>query len=157
MDRRARGLRVAAAGTVGRAAAAAGIASMAAWEGVQGRQSVASHASILAVVGGTLALAAVAGRRRQRCRTGDWARGLLRSRGTAPVAGSVLWAVLVVVTVGWDLASFLAQRRWLPTLSRLIGAVTDHPAGRGALFACWIALGLYLALGWRRPRAEGGP
>ncbi|MGH8987287.1 MAG: hypothetical protein ACRDXC_01640, partial [Acidimicrobiales bacterium] len=55
----------------------------------------------------------------------------------------------------WDAASFAAKEHGLPTLSRLIGDVTDHQWGRALVFAAWLSLGLYLALAWRG--SEDGP
>ena len=129
-----------------------------AWEGLQHRYSVASHASILAVIGATLLLALVAGRTRQRRRSRTWLgdgwsavrEQLVRRRArTAAAAGALGWVLVISATVGWDGYSFAMQRHSLPTLSRLFGAVTGHDWGRALVFAAWIALGLYLAVGWR--------
>ena len=134
--------------------------AFAAWEGVQGRYSAASHAGILAAIGIVLLLAALAGRGRQRTRSGAWVgdgtraiatvlgRGRIRS---AAARGALVWALLIVATIGWDMTSFVEQKHDLPTLSRLFGAVTDHDWGRALLFAAWLVLGLYLALGRRLP------
>ncbi|HTX62510.1 MAG TPA: hypothetical protein VMD28_02650 [Acidimicrobiales bacterium] len=139
------------------------VAAFAAWEGVQGRFSVASHASILAAVGVVLALALIAGRGRQRTHSAAWTRRMLRGfrapflRGrlrTAAVAGGLVWVLLIAATIGWDAASFARQRHALPTLSRLFGDVTDHDWGRALVFAAWLVLGLYLAVGWRSPAVD---
>jgi hypothetical protein len=136
-----------------------------AWEGVQGRYSAASHAGILAVIGVVLLLTLVAGRGRQRKRSWTWVRDAARAlRGllvagrlaTAAVAGAVVWGLLIATTVGWDMASFMKQKHDLPTLSRLFGDVTDHDWGRALLFAAWLVLGLYLAVGWRLPAGGRG-
>lgn len=60
---------------------------------------------------------------------------------------------LALATIGWDLNSFLHELHSLPTLSRLVGDVTRHRWGRGLTFGAWVALGAYLAAGWRRPHA----
>ncbi|MHB1552890.1 MAG: hypothetical protein ACYCZP_02980 [Acidimicrobiales bacterium] len=142
-------------------------AGFVAWEGLQGRYSTASHVSILAVIAAVLVLATIAGRGRQRRRSRTWLRvawsavreQLVRRRARSAVAAGVLgWVLVISATVGWDGFSFAMQRHSLPTLSRLIGAVTDHEWGRALLFAAWLAFGLYLAVGWRlglqEPRAK---
>jgi hypothetical protein len=145
----------------------AGLAALALviWEGFQGRYSTGSHASVLAVIAGIGALALLAGRGRQRSRSSTWLRGagaasrVLPTAGrarTAAVAGAIVWVLLITATVGWDAASFAAQSRALPTLSRLFGDVTDHGWGRALVFAAWLALGVYLALGCRRPLEDAG-
>lgn len=137
------------------------LAALAGWEGVQGRFSTASHVSILAVVAAVVLLALAAGRGRQRERSRAWAAAAVRSlrhgraawrTRRATFVGVVGWAVVIAATVGWDAASFVAQEHSLPTLSRVFGALTDHDWGRALVFAAWLALGLYLALGWRLPR-----
>ena len=67
-----------------------------------------------------------------------------------------MWALLIAATIGWDMTSFVEQKHYLPTLSRLFGAVTDHDWGRALLFAAWLVLGLYLALGRRLPARGPG-
>ncbi len=138
------------------------VAAIAGWEGVQGRFSTASHASILAVVATIVLLAVAVGRGRQRAVSRAWisaAVGSARRVGVAwrtrrrALIGTVGWVVLLAGTAGWDTASFVEQERSLPTLSRLFGAVTGHDWGRALVFAAWLALGLSLALGWRRPRS----
>lgn len=61
------------------------------------------------------------------------------------------WIVLIVVAIGWDGASFVAQQHDLPTLSRLVGAVTAWSWGRALLVVAWAAWGAWSALGFRRP------
>jgi hypothetical protein len=142
-----------------RLVAGLGVAGFAAWEGLQGRYSTASHVSILTAIAALLLLAVIAGRGRQRKRSRTWLRDawrsgreqLIRRRARSAAAAGVLgWVLVISATVGWDGYSFAMQRRSLPTLSRLFGAVTDHEWGRALFFAAWLALGLYLAVGWRR-------
>jgi len=144
------------------------VAAFVAWEGLQGRYSTASHVSIIAVILAMLLLAIASGRGRQRRRSRTWLRDawsaareqLIRRRaGTAAAAGALGWVLVISATAGWDGFSFAMQRHSLPTLSRLFGEVTDHEWGRALLFAAWLALGLYLSVGWRRgrqlPRTDG--
>ena len=150
------------------AAACAAAAAFSAWEGTLGRYSSPAHASVLAVIAAALVTAAVAGHGRQRRRSADWARGVLRAladgaaaarRGSlAPrAAGALVWTAVAAATIGWDANSFARRSHALPTLSRLVGDVTDHQWGRALVFAAWLALGAYLAAGWRRePPVEGG-
>ncbi|HVC14427.1 MAG TPA: hypothetical protein VND62_06165 [Acidimicrobiales bacterium] len=139
-----------------RAVGVVALAALVAWEGSLGRYSAASHASVLAVIVSVVLLALVAGRSRQRASSRTWAGGIVRMLREAAV-----WSVLIAATVSWDLASFVAQSHSLPTLSRILGAVTDHDWGRALVFAAWLVLGLYLTLGERRgpvARAAGeGP
>ena len=139
------------------------MAGFVAWEGLQDRYSTASHVSILAVILATVLLAIAAGRGRQRRRSRTWLRHarsavreqLVRRRArTAAAAGALGWVLVISATAAWDGFSFAMQRHSLPTLSRLFGEVTDHDWGRALLFAAWLALGLYLAVGWRRGRQE---
>lgn len=139
------------------------MAGFVAWEGMQGRYSAASHVSTLCVIAVVLVLAAWAGHGRQRTPSRVWLRGLWRdSRGmvghgqalSARSVGAAVWTLLIAATAAWDGASFAVQRHWLPTLSRMFGAITDLQAGRALVFAGWLVLGLYLALGWRRPVQE---
>ena len=148
----------------GRSAAPATVAiglgalALSAWEGTLVQSSARAHASVLAVIGVTLATAALVGRRQQRQRSTDLARragavldpGGGGQRPAALVVGTVAWVVLVAATIGWDLNSFVHQAHDLPTLSRLVGDVTRHDWGRALVFAAWLALGTYLAMGGRR-------
>ena len=151
------------AGVPGRWAAPATVAiglgalALSAWEGTVVQSSARAHASVLAVIGVTLATAGLVGRRQQRRRSADWARraGAVldpggRRRPVALVVGTVAWVVLVAATIGWDLNSFVHQAHDLPTLSRLVGDVTRHDWGRALVFAAWLALGAYLAMGGRQ-------
>jgi hypothetical protein len=150
-------------GLLTRVAVVLSLAAFVAWEGLQGRFSTASHASILGAIAATLLLALVSGLHRQRkdsrisIRDATLAPGRLVAgvRGRSPTSlGALVWALLIVATIGWDVVSFVAQRHSLPTLSRLFGDVTDHDWGRAIVFALWLVLGLYLATGWRRAKDE---
>lgn len=144
-------------------AALAGLA-LSSWEGTLRQSDAVSHWSVLSLIGVTLAAAAAAGRGRQRSPSAAWARhgittlggelGGSRRRPGRVVAASAVWAVLIMATIGWDLNSFVHQAHDLPTLSRLFGDVTEHAWGRALLFAGWLALGAYLAVGWRRPESR---
>lgn len=136
------------------------------WEGVQSRRSASAHWSVLAVIACSWGVAAVVGRGLQHKSSARWARdgfhaigGDLRrrsSRGAPMVAGAAVWTTLIVGTVGWDLYSFSRQVHSLPTLSRLIGDVTDQHWGRAIVFAGWLALGTCLVIGWRDRRIDEG-
>jgi hypothetical protein len=142
----------------------AGAAGISAWEGTLSRFSAQSLSSVGAVIGAVLVAALACGRGRQRKTSAAWARDGLaavrraasgRAEGEGGVAAAtVVWVLLVAATIGWDLNSFAHEVRWLPTLSRLFGDVTDHDWGRAVVFAAWLALGLYLAIGWWLPRSE---
>ena len=92
-----------------------GALALSAWEGTVVQSSARAHTSVLAVIGVTLATAALVGRRRQRQRSADWARrvgavldpGGDGQRPAALVIGTVAWVVLVAATIGWDLNSFV--------------------------------------------------
>lgn len=139
--------------------------ALAAWEGTIVQSSASAHWSALAVMAVALAGAVLAGRGRQRSPSAAWVRRGARTvrrdllgpgRRPAPlVAATAAWVVLAAATVGWDLNSFVHQAPYLPTLSRLVGEVTHHEWGRAAVFAAWLALGTYLAVGGRTPRSDG--
>lgn len=146
---------------LGATALAVAALALAAWQGTLVQSATAAHWSLLAVIAVALVVAVVTGRRRQReassdwlrRRTGDALRDLVRTDRAVPiatVAGAAIWVVLVAATIGWDLNSFVHQAPDLPTLSRLVGAVTRHDWGRALVFALWLALGAYLAVGGRR-------
>ena len=128
------------------------LVGLSAFEGTLERDSAWAHASVAGAVVLALVAAVVFGRGHQRRVARSWVSGAVagwRRAGPAYRSGVVLWAVLLAAAVGWDLASFAAQSHDLPTLSRIIGAVSRHPAGRGVLFGLWLAAGTYLALGRR--------
>jgi hypothetical protein len=93
------------------------------------------------------------GRQRQSSRA--WATATVRtvwkwrSQPAANVVSKLVWCILIVGVIGWDLLSFIVQSPSFPTLSGLVGHVTHHPVGRGLLFAVWLAVGWYVASGYR--------
>jgi len=122
---------------------------------VLSRDSAPAHLSVLGVVLAVLVAALALGRHRQRVPSAGWvlsgARAARGWRGQPPavVLSVVVWTVLVVATVGWDLTSFAAQSHSLPTLSYYIGHITRYEAGRGAIFALWLLAGAYLVTAGR--------
>jgi len=146
----------------GAVAATLGGAVLAVWEGAQRRQTAAAHWSVAAVVVLAVMVAVAAGHRRQRQRSAAWlaaaGRGVRSVAGPegwrdrpAYVAGVVTWVLVIAAVVGWDLNSFAHQAHDLPTLSYIVGKVTRHWWGRSAVFAGWLGVGTYVAVGWRRP------
>ncbi|MHB1582352.1 MAG: hypothetical protein ACYCU7_03430 [Acidimicrobiales bacterium] len=157
---------------IGPAAAIIGGAVLAVWEGGQARQTAAAHWSVAAVVMLGLVVAVVAGRRRQRQPSRPWltdaASGVRSAAGPEGwrrrpgyVAGVVAWVLLIAAVAGWDLNSFAHQAHDLPTLSYFVGKITRYRWGRSGVFAGWLAVGSYAAVGWRRrapaPSAAGEP
>lgn len=141
-----------------------------AWEGTLSRTSAAARSSVGVVIAIALLTAVGGGRNRQRGGSGAWARDGARAlsstlfgRATrraarATVLGAAVWVALIAAAIGWDLYSFAVQLHAFPTLSRLFGDVTRHEWGRSVVFAGWLLLGGYVALGWRRPLGRrGGP
>jgi hypothetical protein len=100
------------------------------------------------------------GRGRQRQETRAWAAGSAKTirawrTQSRPVVLSVLvWSVLIVGVVAWDVVSFAVQSHALPTLSYYIGHVTRYRVGRGLFFALWLGCGSYLVCAWRGERAK---
>jgi hypothetical protein len=144
-------------------AVACGWAALSAWQGTVFRNTPTARWTTLGVVAAALLAAGLAGRGRQRETSPEWARRASRALGgsladgavpAGRVAGAVGWVLLITATIAWDLVSFIAASPQLPTLSRLVGDVTEHPWGRAVVFAGWLALGAYLALGWRRSPAD---
>jgi hypothetical protein len=142
-------------------------AVLAVWEGGQRRDTAAAHWSVATVIVLGLVAAVVAGRRRQREPSTAWltaVAGGVRSvvgpkgwrRRPGYVAGVLAWVLLIAAVAGWDLNSFAHQAHDLPTLSYFIGKVTHYRWGRSAVFAGWLAVGSYVAVGWRR-RAAATP
>jgi hypothetical protein len=145
--------------------AVAALAVLAAWEGHQSEASAAAHRSVALVVLGVAIATVAVGHGRQRTTSVAWlidaahATGNWRARPLY-AAGVVVWAVLLLAVVGWDLNSFVHQAHDLPTLSYYVGRVTRHTWGRAALFGVWLAAGVGIALAClvertRRAPAEG--
>jgi hypothetical protein len=137
----------------------AALVALAAWEGTLDRQSAAAHWSVAAVIAAAIVVTVVAGRSHQRTTSRVWLASSWRSAASwreRPVyaAGVGVWVVVVLAVVGWDVTSFVAQAHDLPTLSYFVGRVTRYEWGRAAVFAAWLAVGGYLAVGWRRGRAR---
>jgi hypothetical protein len=134
---------------------AAALIALCIWVGGRSRDDPGARWTVGLTIGAAFVAAAVLGRRRQ-LRTGStwiadnarWVRHWRRQPGAQLVA-VVVWAVLIMAAVGWDLVSFLAQAHAYPTLSYFIGRVTRDPVGRGLVFALWLSLGAYLAAGRR--------
>ena len=137
-----------------------GLAALSAWQGTLFRDSAAAHWSVGGAIAVAIVGAGVAGLRRQRTPSRAWLTGAARaaagyrSRPAAEVAGVVVWVVLILAVIGWDLNSFVHQSHYLPTLSRLIGNVTRFEWGRGLVFAVWVGIGAYVAFGWRRRHSD---
>lgn len=134
--------------------AAAG-AAFSGWEGTLGRDSTAAHLSVLVTIALGFAAAVLAGRGRQLEPSLAWARGPFGLRrhlaeDRTGTLGALVWTLLVLAVIGWDLNSFVRQSHAVPTLSTIFGHLSAHAAGRAALFAGWLLLGGALALGWRR-------
>jgi hypothetical protein len=133
----------------------AALVTLSLWEGTLSRQSAAAHWSVTLVAIVTVAAALIAGRGRQRTGSGAWLTGAVRAIGRwrrTPLfaAGIAVWVLLVLTVIGWDLNSFVHQAHDLPTLSYYFGRVTRWWWGRALVFAAWLAVGGYLAVGWRR-------
>jgi hypothetical protein len=130
-------------------------AALSAFEGTLSEGRTAAHVGVLVAIGLAFSVALAAGARRQLQPSLEWGRGPFALRRhlhedrTASL-GSLVWTLLVLGVVGWDLNSFARQSHRLPTLSTIFGHLSAHPAGRGALFFGWLVLGGALAVGWRR-------
>ncbi len=69
-----------------------------------------------------------------------------RERAVSAADGAVVWAVLLVVLGGWELAAYVQHPRAdHPTLSALADQVLDWRPARALAFLAWIALGVDLA------------
>lgn len=126
------------------------VLALSGWEGVQDRDSTGAHAGVVVVVALAVVATVVAAVVRHRAAPASPeapADGTDRAdgRGRAMVAGSVTWVVLFAAVVAWDAFSFSEQSPNTPTLSDLVGHITQWDAGRAALFALWIAAGWLIA------------
>ncbi len=123
------------------------------WEGGQPFTTTAAHISIALVIA-TIAIVAIAnGLHHQEVKSIDWMRSTGKAirnfirRPSLQGVGVTIWLLLFLAAFGWDLNSFLRQQADLPTLSRIVGNVTKHYAGRVILVAAWLAGGWYLVAG----------
>ena len=145
---------------VGDALLSAGAVALSTWQAHLSRDSAAAHWSVAILVVVAFAVAVVLGRGRRRDSTRRWmARNLLfvrtwRTRPRPTVVSALVWTVLIVGVVAWDLVSFVCQSHSLPTLSYFIGHVTRYPLGRGLLFAAWLVVGAYLVSARRSERRQ---
>lgn len=125
--------------------------------GLEPRDAPAARWCVVAAVATVLATALASGRGRHRCTTRTWlgtnraAIASWRQHDPAAVAGSASWLALALGVTAWDLTSFFVGGAGLPTLSHLVGHLTDAGWGRSAVFAAWLAWGAWGAVGWRRP------
>jgi hypothetical protein len=146
--------------TVAYALLAAGIVALSTWQSHLSRHSSAAHWSVALLALAAVGAAIVLGRGRQRDTVRRWAdRNRLfvrtwRSQSRPAVVSALVWTVLIVGVVGWDLVSFLFQSHDLPTLSYFVGHVTRYPLGRGVLFALWLGVGVYLVSARRVERPQ---
>jgi len=127
------------------------------WEGGLSQSSTAAHAGILAAIGVGFVSAVALGAGRQAVPSAQWARGPVAVRrhwvdSPAATLGVVVWVVLILAAIGWDLNSFAHQSHDLPTLSSIFGHLTSTRGGRATVVALWLVFGAALAAGWRRPR-----
>jgi hypothetical protein len=73
-----------------------------------------------------------------------------RVRGRLPVAGTLVWAAVLVFGCLWELAALLLQPSITtdsyahPTISTLTDPVLANAPGRSLVLAAWLALGWYL-------------
>jgi hypothetical protein len=133
------------------------------WEGTLRWRSPASRASVLAGIGAIVVLALSAGHEGQQETSRRWlarmpasARAALR-RPSLAAALVLAWAALagaVLVRDVTDMCNNLCVRGRPETLSKLIGELTRHPAGRAAFSLLWIAVGVALALAGRVARSR---
>jgi hypothetical protein len=137
--------------TVPAAVLVAGVLILSAWQAFLSRHSPGAHWSVALAALTVSGAAAVLGHRRHHQSARRWlARSLLvvrtwRAQPRPAVVSTLVWTVLLVGVVSWDLVSFIFQSHALPTLSYFVGHVTRHRLGRGILFALWLGAGIYLA------------
>jgi hypothetical protein len=130
------------------------------WQAHLSRHSSGAHWGVALLTLTALGAAVALGRGRQRDTTHQWAVQnrifvrTWRSQSRSTVVSALVWTVLIVGVVAWDLVSFLLQSHDFPTLSYFIGHVTRYPVGRGLLFALWLGVGAYLASARRVERGR---
>lgn len=119
------------------------------------RDALGARRSVALLGIAALVVMIVLGWGRQRESTRTWAMATFRlirkwrSQPKASVVSIVVWSVLIVGVIGWDLLSFALQSPSFPTLSTLVGHVSRYPVGRGLLFAAWLAVGWCVVAGCR--------
>jgi RsiW-degrading membrane proteinase PrsW (M82 family) len=124
------------------------------------RDSPGAHWSVALLGIAAVALTVLLGRHRQRRTSRGWAGPMVqvgwrwRARPRAMSVSVLVWTVLIVGVIGWDLVSFIAQSSSFPTLSTLVGHITRYRVGRGLVFAFWFALGCFLVAGYRARSPE---
>ncbi len=133
-----------------------GAIALSVWQGQLTRDASAAHWSVALVIAAAMVVAIVLGRGRQRQTARVWVAGNLRairtwrSQPSASVISVIVWTVLIVGVVAWDLTSFIVHSPKVPTLSYFIGHITRYHLGRGLLFALWLGAGAYLVSAGRR-------
>ncbi len=133
-----------------------GAIALSAWQAQLSRDASAAHWSVALVIAVAVVVAIVLGRGRQRQTAPGWVGGNLRairtwrSQSSATVISVIVWTVLIVGVVAWDLTSFIVHSPKVPTLSYFIGHITRYHVGRGLLFALWLGVGAYLVSAQRR-------
>ncbi|MGO8859295.1 MAG: hypothetical protein ACLQRH_00790 [Acidimicrobiales bacterium] len=141
---------------MGYALLVAGAMALSAWQAQLTRDSSAAHWIVALVIVAATVVAIVIGRGRQRQTARAWVAGSVRairawrSQSVGAVVSAIVWTVLIVGVLAWDLASFIVHSPRVPTLSYFIGHVTRYEVGRGLLFALWLGVGSYLVSAWRR-------
>jgi hypothetical protein len=134
--------------------------SLCVWQAGLTRDSPGARWSVALLVVIALVMAIVLGRGRQRRSSGRWiaqSAHWIQDWRTQPRSlrvAVIVWTVLVVAVVGWDLVNFIVQSHALPTLSYFIGRVSRYRVGRGVLFAVWLVIGAYLVAGGRAKARE---
>jgi hypothetical protein len=125
------------------------VVALSAYEGVQHRDSTGAHAGVIVIVAVAVVAMIVAGVLRHRSAAASdplmEADGSVTTRSRAMVIGSTVWVVLFAAVVGWDAFSFSQQSGDTPSMSQLIGHVTQFHVGRAVLFGVWVAAGWLLA------------
>jgi hypothetical protein len=139
---------------------AVGGLALSTWQAHLSRHSAGAHWSVAILVVVAFGAALVLGRGRQCHTTRQWAaRNVLfartwRTKSRPVVVSALVWSILIVGVVAWDLVSFVFESHALPTLSYFIGHVTRYPLGRGLLFAAWLGIGAYLVSARRAERPQ---
>jgi RsiW-degrading membrane proteinase PrsW (M82 family) len=133
--------------------------ALSSWEALLTRDSPGAHWTVALLGIGAVVTMIVLGQHRQRRTARAWASrtvevGLRWRAPRALVVGALIWGLLIVGVIGWDLFSFVVQSSSFPTLSNFVGHVIRYRIGRGLLFAFWLVAGSYLVAGWRARTPE---